>query len=254
MASLLTAACSWVDNLHVNAGSRAEREGRPVWLKRRRRFAWFVMRLANGFFRLARNPVEALARREAWRTWEVDCFRRLHGPDRAAGCDADGTPWVELLPGECLSRHLAAGTISPPMLAAAAAELRRVHAIECPHYRSHWSHGDPHTGNFLFEPATGRARLIDFDVRHHRSLSTDDRHADDLLVLLQDVCGRCHADLWPALAQAVVDGYGRREVLASLQKRLRVPRGIPRLWWAVRTTWMRRAELERRLEKLRTLL
>jgi hypothetical protein len=75
-----------------------------------------------------------------------------------------------------------------------------------------------------------------------------------VLVLLQDVCGRCRPEAWQDLARAVIEGYGRPEILARLQERLRVPRGFPRLWWAVRTTWMKRAELERRLVVLRDLL
>lgn len=257
MASLLAAARTWVDNFHVNIGARAEREGRAVWLKRRGRTAWLVMQFANGFFRAARNPVQALPGREAWRRWEVRCFRMLHAPEFAAGCDEDGTPWAEILPGENLSPHLAAHTLTPAMLGAAARELARVHAISCEHYEAAWSHGDPHTGNFLYDAEANRARLIDFEVRHLRRLAAEERHADDLLVLLQDVCGRCRADDWAALAKAALDSYAGHDlkpVLERLRKRLRVPGGIPRLWWAVRTTWMGRAELERRLELLEALL
>lgn len=253
MDSLLATARNWVDNFHVNAGARTEREGRAVWLKRRGRAAWFVMTMANVFFRLARNPVEAIARRAAWRRWEVECFRLLHGPQFASGWDADGTPWAEVLPGEDLSSHLQAHTLTPAMLAAAAAELKRVHEISSEHYGGGWSHGDPHTGNFLYDASRDKARLIDFEVRHHRHLAASERHVDDVLVLLQDVCGRCRGEDWPALAEAVLRAYGR-EALAGLRERLRVPRGIPRVWWAVRTTWMRRAELERRLEQLQARL
>lgn len=254
MATLLAAARDWVDNFHVNAGAPAERLGRAVWLKRRGWSAWPVMTLANGFFRLARNPVVALAGRRAWRTWEVRCFALLHAPEFATGHDEDGTPWAELLPGENLSPHLAAHTLTPAMLAAAAEELRRVHGVPCSHYAGGWSHGDPHCGNFLYDAQTGRARLIDFEVRHLRGLSEAERHADDVLVLLQDVCGRCRPETWPDLARAVMEGYGRPEILARLKDRLRVPSGFPRLWWAVRTTWMRRTELERRLAVLREML
>ncbi len=254
MASLVATARNWVDNFHVNAGSRTEREGRTVWVKQRGRMAWLIMRLANGFFRLAGNPIEALTAKPAWSQWEVKCFHMLHGPDFLAGCDADGRPWAELLPGVALSSQLAAHTLTPAMLAAAAIELRRAHQIESAHYTGGWSHGDPHTGNFLYDAQTGRARLIDFEVRHRRHLRPEERHADDLLVLLQDVCGRCHADAWPPLAQAVVQVYRRPEVLATLATKLRVPHGFPRLWWAVRTTWMKSPELERRLNELRKLL
>jgi len=208
------------------------------------------MELANVFFRLARNPVEALSRAADWREWEVNWFRRLHGPEFVAGTDPDGTVWVEMLPGENLFRRLVKGTLQPAHLAAAGAELRRAHGLECAHHRSGWSHGDPHTGNFLFDAASGRARLIDFEVRHLRGFPERERHADDLLVLLQDVCGLCHEADWLPLAGAFLAGYGREEIVALLFEKLHVPRGIPRLWWAVRTTWMPRAELERRFALL----
>jgi len=251
MPTLLATARNWVDHFHVNAGARVEREGRTVWLKRRRWLAGAVMQLANGFFRLAGNPVEALVDPSAWRDWEIDCFRRLHGPAFRAGSDPDGRPWVEILPGADLSSHLQMRTLTPEMLYAAAAELQRAHRLACPHYGAGWSHGDPHTGNFLYDENSGRARLIDFEVRHLHTLCADDRHADDVLVLLQDVCGRCRAEDWPAFAQAVLDGYGEPGITSRLAGRLQVPRRIfARLWWAVRTTWMRRAELEPRMSEL----
>lgn len=244
----------WVDQIHLNASSLSEREGRRVVVKQRRRGAGMVMRFANAFFRAAQNPVEALASRDAWRNWEVDCFRRLHGPRFSAGIDENGSAWVEVLPGESLDAKLSDGTLGAEMLRAAGVELRRAHREECPHYGTWWSHGDPHSGNFLYDAQSGRARLIDFEVRHLRSLSAEDRHADDVLVLLQDVCGRCPAESWRSFAAALLEGYGEPEVTARLRGRTRIPGGIPRIWWAVRTTWMRRPELERRMSELATLL
>ena len=254
MAVFLRAFRDWVDRIHVNASSIGERDGRRVVVKRRRTGAGLVLRLANGFFRLAKNPVEAVTGRAAWRQWEVDCFRRLHGPRYLAGTDPNGSAWIEVLPGVSLGDKLAAGTLLPAMVHAAGEELRRAHGEACPHYDAPWSHGDAHSGNFLFDEATGRARLIDFEVRHLRSIPAPDRHADDVLVLLQDICGRCPAEAWRPLATGLLEGYGDADVTRRLRNKLRVPRGIPRLWWAVRTTWMRRPELERRLSELMTLL
>jgi hypothetical protein len=254
MESLLSAARSWVDQIHLNASFRDERQGRAVFVKRRRLGSGLVMRLANVFFRLARNPVEAITDRGEWRQWEVNCFTRLHGPEFSAGTDPNGTTWIDVMPGESLSAALATGTLQPAMLMAAGKELRRAHAQACPHYQNAWSHGDPHSGNFLYDDETGRARLIDFEVRHLRHLRSEDRHADDVLVLLQDVCGRCRADQWPDLAAGLLDGYGRPEITARIREKLRIPNGIPRLWWAVRTTWMHHTELEKRMAQLAALL
>jgi hypothetical protein len=212
------------------------------------------MRFANAFFRAARNPVEAIASRQTWQRWEVDCYLRLHGPEFSAGMDESGTAWIEVLPGQSLGESLSAGTLDGEMLRAAGEELRRAHQQACPHYGGGWSHGDPHSGNFLYDPASRRARLIDFEVRHLRDLPEEERHADDVLVLLQDVCGRCDANQWPSLAAALIEGYGDEKITSGILNRLKIPGGIPRVWWAVRTTWMKREELERRLEQLRQIL
>ena len=250
MESLLAAADVNTGRIQECAPRPVECGGQPMMAKRRRRAAWLVMRVANAFFRLARNPVEAIADDDEWRRWEVECFRLLHGPEFTARCDRDGLPFFSVLPGRDLSQHLAAATLRPEHLAAAGVELRRAHQLPSSYHGGRWSHGDPHTGNFLFDPATGRARLVDFEMRHHCDLPERRRHADDLLVMLQDVCGRCASDAWMPLATAFLEGYGRREIIASLHDLLRVPRGIPRVWWAVRTSWMRRAEQERRVAEL----
>jgi hypothetical protein len=209
------------------------------------------MRFANVFFRWARNPVAVIASAAEWRRWEVEWFRRLHGPEFSAGTDPDGTHWLELLPGESLSHHLAAGTLRPQHMAAAGAELRRVHAAGCMYHGAGWSHGDSHTGNFIFDAATGRARVVDFEVRHLRGLPECQRQVDDLLVMLLDVCGRCSADAWLPLAEAFLAGYGQPGIVSMLPRSLHVPGGFPRVWLAVRTTWMPRVELERRFAALR---
>ena len=254
MGLFFTPVCEQTARIHASAPPLAECEGHPVMPKRRRRAAWLVMRVANAFFRLARNPVEAIASDGEWRAWEVDCFRMLHGPEFTAGVNEEGTPFVSLLPGGDLSRLLDAGTLRPQHLAAAGAELRRAHGFHSSHFGGCWSHGDSHTGNFLFDAATGRARLVDFEMRHHCDLPEARRHADDLLVMLQDVCGRCERDAWLPLAEGFLAGYGRGEIIALLDGLLHVARGIPRVWWAVRTSWMPRRELEWRMAALRAAL
>lgn len=254
MKSLYRRFLNWVDHIHLNHSFVSERQGRRVVVKQRRAGAEMVFKMANGFFRLVRNPVEVITRPEEWRRWEVDCFLRLHGPEHLAGEDEAGTAWIEVLPGHSVSDQLSAGTLEPAMMFATGEELRRAHAEKCPHYGGGWSHGDPHSGNFLYDPASGRARLIDFEVRHLRTLPAEERHADDVLVLLQDVCGRCLAEQWAPLASALIEGYGEPRITSRIRERLTVPRGIPRLWWAVRTTWMKRPELERRLQELKGIL
>ena len=251
MSRLLTAAGSLVDRIKINAVSREIRDGRPIWIKRRRGIAGPVMACANRFFRAAGNPVRALDDFAAWQRWEVECFLALHGERFRAFADGPRSVAAEEMPGVSLSHHLGQGTLTPPMLAAAAGELRRAHARTCADFAGPWSHGDPHTGNFIYEEAGNRARLIDFEVQHHPALAAEERHADDLLVFLQDMMGRISRELWLPCAQAFLAAYERPEVVARLRERLRAPRGIARIWWAVRTTYLAPAELERRLAALR---
>jgi len=251
MSRILSAAGALVDRIKINAVSREWREGRALWVKRRSWTAPPIMACANRFFRLAGNPVRAIDELAAWQRWEVDCFLRLHGERFQAFADGANAVAAEEVPGESLSRHLTRGTLTALMLQAAARELRRAHATESEFFRGPWSHGDPHSGNFVYEPEADRARLIDFEVMHHPDIPAEERHADDLLVLLQDMAGRVDAEEWLPNARAFLTGYGRPEIAALLRGKLVVPRGLGRLWWAVRTTYLAPTELERRVRALR---
>jgi hypothetical protein len=254
MSRILTAAGAIVDRIKVNAVSREWRDGRPVWIKQRNRMAAPIMACANRFFRLAGNPIRALDDLASWQRWEVDCFLRLHGDGFRAFADGPRSVAADEVPGTSLSKHLTAGTLNPRMLAAAARELRRAHEGSCPAFAGWWSHGDPHSGNFVYDAATDRARLIDFEVMHHPAILADERHADDLLIFLQDMVGRISAEQWLPSAQAFLAAYGRSEIVARLRDKLVVPRGVARVWWAVRTTYLAPAELRRRTEALRASL
>ena len=244
-----------MDRIKINSLTREMRDGRAIWIKRRRAVAGPIMTLANGFFRIVGNPVRALTDRAEWQRWEVDCFLQLHGENhRAFRCD-DHSVAADELPGRSLSQHLDAGTITEEMLAAAGRELRRAHEWNCAAFDgAKWSHGDPHSGNFIYDPHEDRARLIDFEVMHRAALSAGERHADDLLVFLQDMMGRIAADRWLPCAAAFLQTYDRPEIIAQLARRLVLPSGLARIWWAVRTTYLPRAELARRLAELRASL
>lgn len=255
MSRILSAAGTLVDTIKINALTREIREGRAFWIKRRRRLAGPIMACANRFFRVVGNPIAALTETGAWQHWEVDCFLRLHGERFHAFGDGAGAVAAEEVPGRSLSQHLDAGTLTPAMFAAAGRELRRAHQMECAHFPDGaWSHGDSHAGNFIYEEGSDRARLIDFEVRHDATLSAEERHADDLLVFLQDIAGRIPAEQWLPGAAAFLGGYGSLEVVRRLRERLVVPGGLARIWWAVRTTYLAPAELRRRIGALRESL
>ena len=254
MSRFLTAAGSLVDRIKINAVSREIRDGRPMWIKRRRRGAGPIMACANRFFRAVGNPVRALDDFATWQRWEVECFLALHGDRFRAFADGPRAVAAEEMPGVNLTHYLDTGTLTLAMLAAAAGELRRAHGQTCADFAGPWSHGDPHAGNFIYEAAGNRARLIDFEVQHHPTLTAEERHTDDLLVFLQDMVGRISRDLWLPSAQAFLAAYERPEIVARVRERLLPPRGLARVWWAVRTTFLAPAELERRLAALRASL
>lgn len=251
---MFKAAGALVDRIRINALTRETRDGRTVWIKRRRAAAGPIMALANRFFDAVKNPVQALRDTAVWQRWEVDCFLHLHGDAYRAFRCGDRAVGADELPGRSLSDHLDAGTLSAAMLEAAGRELRRAHEWRCDAFGGAWSHGDPHSGNFIFNPDEDRARLIDFEVMHQVSVPADERHADDLLVFLQDLMGRIAADRWLPCARAFLSGYGRPEIIALLARRFVLPRGLARLWWSVRTTYLSRSEMARRIAELQSAL
>jgi hypothetical protein len=76
------------------------------------------------------------------------------------------------------------------MLKAAGSEYRPAHHFKNEEFGSAWSHGDASMTNVIYDEETGRSRLIDFEIRHEKSLPATARHADDLLVFLLDLVGR----------------------------------------------------------------
>ena len=82
---------------------------------------------------------------------------------------------------------------------AAGKELRRAHGLWSSELGDYWSHGDPHLENLLYDLESDQARLIDFELIHDKCMSAVKRHADDLLVFLQDLMGCVSAEQWGAL-------------------------------------------------------
>ncbi len=230
------------------------RRGRMFWIKRRRATAGPIIAGANLFFGLARAPIRAISDAAQWQRWEIDCFARLHGDRFSASECGPSTVAAEELPGINLTVFLDNGTITAEMSAAAGVELRRAHDCVCPEFAGAWSHGDPHAGNFIYDQADQRARLIDFEVMHAPEIPAVARHADDVLVFLQDLVGRIPAERWLPCATAFVSAYGRPEVIKEVVDLLEAPPGFAWIWWIVRTNYRRPSELKRRFEALRRRL
>jgi len=248
-------AGSAIDAIRINAISREVRDGRALLVKRRRLTGEPLARTANLFFRAARHPVFVWADAQAWQRWEVSSFNLLHSRQYCAFPAGARTVCADILPGSSLAEHFVLGTFEESMLDAAGFELRRAHQLHSPFFDGPWSHGDPNLANFLFSTQERHARLIDFEVVHQQRLPAMARHVEDVLSFLQDLLGCAPRGTWLAYAQRFLDAYGCDQALRkALRERLRLPRGIPRIWWWIRTNYVPMRSTRRRLARLRETL
>jgi len=248
-------AGSAIDSIRINAISREVRGGRALLIKRRRWASGPLAQIANLFFRAARHPVFVWVDAGTWQRWEASSFNLLHSSQYCAFPAGSRTVCADILPGLSLAEHFAKGTFDGEMLDAAGSELRRAHRLHSPFFGGPWSHGDPNLANFLFSAHDKHARLIDFEVVHQRRLPAMARHLEDVLSFLQDLLGCAPAGTWLDSAQRFLDAYGCDEMLrGALRERLRLPSGVPKVWWWIRTNYVPLGSIRRRLERLRETL
>jgi hypothetical protein len=146
------------------------------------------------------------------------------------------------------------GTLNKRMLEAAGREYYRAHQFWRDEFGGPWSHGDASMPNVIYNEKTRRARLIDFEIMHVKSLPATTRHADDLLVFLLDMVDRVPTRQWLPFTTCFVKAYADRDVITELQKRLVIPRGLALIWWNVRTNFAKTGKAERRLRALRNAI
>jgi hypothetical protein len=254
LRELSKAANRAINCIKINSITFESRQGKRMWVKRRRWGSELIAAQANLFFRLAQGSVRVWVDPEKWQHWEIYCFRLLQEPRFRAFAEGPRTVCMDTIPGMHLCQHLKRGTLTTGALEAAAKELCRAHELWCPRFDNWWSHGDPHLDNVVYDASTNRARLIDFEVVHVQSLPAIRRHADDLLVFLQDLVCRVSVQEWLPFAFCFINAYGRPEVIAELARLLFVPSGFPGLWWKLRTENFERQELVRRVDALRAAL
>ena len=248
--ALRNAADRLVDSLKVNSVSEQVRRGRRLMNKRRNVYSEPLAELANVYFRMARIPIRFWAKTEDWRRWEVNSFNMLNGDRFHARASGPNAICADRLPGRSLLDHLKEGTLTQEMMEAAGHELRRAHQVWSDEFRGPWSHGDASTDNVLYEESTGRARLIDFEIVHQKSLPAKSRHADDLLVFLLDLLALAPNRQWLTLVLAFLNAYDNAPVIAYLKNQLAVPTGMAWIWWGVRTSFANPAKVKRRLQKI----
>ena len=240
-----------INRIRINDVTRDTVAGQNVWVKRRTRLSRWLVPVANGFFRLAGNPVEVFPTNAAWMGHEMKTFRLLNGPQRTVGMLEPDSVYAEALPGADLVALLQKNELSVSVMETVGAAFRKMHSTWNPITDDWFSHGDPHLGNVLYDSERGAVNWVDFETAHRSRLTTTQRHADDLLVLLLDLVGRVDEALWQALSPSFIRGYGDTAVLAELKNRLRVPKGFGAIWWAVRTSYLGRDDLHRRISWLR---
>src|SRR5947199_10385384 len=104
--------------------------------------------------------------------------------------------------------------------------------------------------NVSYDEKTECARLIDFEIRHEKSLPTTARQADDLLVFLLDMVGRIPNRQWLPFAICFLRAYHDSGVIRDLKKLLVVPTALPLIWWNVRTDFTGTANVNLRCKTM----
>jgi hypothetical protein len=241
---------SLVINNFFNGVSEFQSRRRRMIVKTRTWSGLVAHAMANAFFRVAGIPIQFLTTNHEWQRREIECFRLLNDRRQAATYGGNRV-CVERLPGEDLLAQVSRGTLTRRMIEAAAREFRRAHKMWSSDFDDLWSHGDGTMSNVIFDPAAGRARLIDFEIMHDKSLPARRRHADDLAVFLLDLVTMAPNRSWLALSLSFVQAYGEPLVIEELRNMLRPPRGLAFIWWRVRTNFVNTRHLLRRLARLR---
>lgn len=247
MEALARVFARGLDQAIVN---RVRRDGER-WIKTRLWRGRLVIAPGNVYLRWARAGFTMHASAQAWAAYETRAYRALYGDD-ASGELSPRSIWTRHLEGESL-KTLVSGEDPSRALRAAGVELARAHATLA--FGAPFSHGDLHLKNLLYDARANAAHIIDFETPHDGVLDVNQRHADDLLVLVLDLLGATPAERAPELARSLFDGYGRADVLTALGARLEVEKGLlPRALQIVRSGYLSAGELCRRFDDVARVL
>ena len=243
-----------IESLKINSVSEEFRRKRRVIVKHRNIAAEQITEMANLYFSWTGLPLRFWSEIDDWRRWEIESFNMLNGDRFSARSSGQRTVIEDKLPGESLWEHMNRGTLTGEMLSAAAREFHRAHRFWSSEFRGPWSHGDATAANVIYDPISHRARLIDFEILHEKSLPAPARHADDLLVFLLDMVGLVPSRQWLSFALTFLRGYDKPKVIRELKKQLVLPGGLAWIWWQVRTNFAAPAKIKTRLRRLRESL
>ena len=251
---LANAATTFIDSIKLSSVSEEVRRGRQIVIKRRQVYGDQLADLANLYFRMSNIPIRFWSQAEDWKRWEEKCFQMLNGDRFRVYPSGAKTVCTDKLPGESLWEHMSRRTLTRQMLETAGRELFRAHQFRSDEFGGRWSHGDATMTNVIYDQQTEQARLIDFEIVHHKSLPATVRHADDLLVFLLDILAIVHSQQWLSFALCFLNAYQDADVIAQLEKQVAVPSGLAWIWWGVRTSFKNPAKVKRRLAKLQDVI
>lgn len=251
---LSNAATALVASLRINSVSEQNRRNGQIVVKCRNGHSEQIAEMANLYFSWTGLPIRFWSKVEQWQRWEVESFNMLNGDQFKARPVGARKVIEDKLPGESLWDQMNRGTLTQPMLVAAARELRRAHQFWSDEFAGPWSHGDATTTNVIYNSQTDRARWLDFEILHEKSLSPEARHADDLLVFLLDMAGIVSSRQWLPFAICFLEAYGEREIIRELRRQLPLPGGLAWIWWEVRTNFAPLQEIKQRLDRLATAI
>ena len=192
-----------LDSIKINTISEQRQGERCRIIKHRTGLGRPIAILANLYFAASGIPIRYQSKLRRWRVWEINCFRMLNHDRYDAAAFGASRICIDKLPGQSLWTYLTAGRMTRRMVRAAGRELRRAHGFWSEYLGGRWSHGDASMSNFIYDEMTGRARLIDFEIVHDKSLPAEVRQADDLHVFLLDLVGFVSARRWLPLAPRI---------------------------------------------------
>jgi hypothetical protein len=250
VAALIEKISAVLDSIKINTITEQHRDDGNWFIKRRNSCGRVIAKLANFYFGLAHIPIRYWSGSHDWQRWEVDCFRMLNHDRFDAEPIGNDTVGISRIPGKSLWVYLTQGKMTRKIVQAAGAELRRAHGMWSDEFNDLWSHGDASMSNCIYDEKAHRVRLIDFEIIHDKSLSAEQRHADDLLVFLLDLVGYVSHRSWLPLAISFLRAYNRPEIMDELRRRLVVPRGLARIWWNVRSNSVSCRKIRQRFGEL----
>ena len=198
---------------------RVELSGRSVIRRQRRWFSVPVILAGNAYLRLAGIGTEVLSYRQ-WCRREQSMYRVLYG--ETSVFDQAGAVVVPVFPGFSLAEYLGSEEIGDrrklDAVGIAAASLKAMHERYETGFatkRRPVSHGDASASNVIFDPNTGSARWIDFDMAHSDQMSSVRRHADDLRTLIYSVVRYIPEALIAELLSTLFKHYADEDVLSE---------------------------------------